>query len=181
MTEVRVVFRETPWLGLAPRGTPRPPANELVLRIGPKPGARLRLQAKAAEGLALRPIDLDMEFAAMGGEGPTAYEVLLEAALRGESFHFARQDVGRGDVARRAAADRRAAAGRGVRARHLGAEDRRRSDPRPRRLERPVAAVTRRKLTPWMIGVGGASRALPPPRGDPGALGREWGQDAGRE
>jgi glucose-6-phosphate 1-dehydrogenase len=29
----------------------------------------------------------------MGGEGPTAYEVLLEAALRGQSFHFARQDV----------------------------------------------------------------------------------------
>jgi len=51
------------------------------------------LQAKAAEGMALRPIDLDMEFASMGGEGPTAYEVLLEAALRGESYHFARQDV----------------------------------------------------------------------------------------
>ncbi len=43
--------------------------------------------------MALRPIDLDMEFASMGGEGPTAYEVLLEAALRGESYHFARQDV----------------------------------------------------------------------------------------
>ena len=93
VTEVRVVFKETPWLGLAPRGTPRPPGNELVLRIGPKPGARLKLQAKAAEGMALRPIDLDMEFASMGGEGPTAYEVLLEAALRGESYHFARQDV----------------------------------------------------------------------------------------
>ena len=93
VTEVRVVFNETPWLGLAPRGTPRPPGNELVLRIGPKPGARLMLQAKAAEGMALRPIDLDMEFASMGGEGPTAYEVLLEAALHGESYHFARQDV----------------------------------------------------------------------------------------
>jgi glucose-6-phosphate 1-dehydrogenase len=93
VTEVRVVFKETPWLGLAPRGTPRPAGNELVLRIGPKPGARLMLQAKAAEGMALRPIDLDMEFASMGGEGPTAYEVLLEAALHGESYHFARQDV----------------------------------------------------------------------------------------
>jgi len=94
VTEVRVVFRATPWLGLAPRGTPRPPADELVLRIGPEPGARLSLQAKAADThLAVRTVDLDMEFAAMGGDGPTAYEVLLEAALRGESFHFARQDV----------------------------------------------------------------------------------------
>jgi glucose-6-phosphate 1-dehydrogenase len=93
VTEVRVVFRATPWLGLTPRGTPRPPSNELVLRIGPKPGARLALQAKASEGMALRSIDLDMDFASMGGEGPSAYEVLLEAALRGESFHFARQDV----------------------------------------------------------------------------------------
>ena len=93
VTEVRIVFRTTPWLGLAPRGTPRPPANELVLRIGPKPGARFGLQAKAPEGMALRTVDLEMEFAAMGGEGPTAYEVLLEAALLGETFHFARQDV----------------------------------------------------------------------------------------
>jgi len=93
VTEVRIVFKQTPWLGLAPRDMPRPPANELVLRIGPQPGARLDLQAKAPEGMALRTVELDMEFATMGGEGPTAYEVLLEAALRGESFHFARQDV----------------------------------------------------------------------------------------
>jgi glucose-6-phosphate 1-dehydrogenase len=95
VTEVRMVFKTPPWLGLAPRHLPRPPANELVLRIGPTPGARLGLQAKGVgtDMTRLRSVDLDMEFAAMGGEGPTAYEVLLEAALRGESFHFARQDV----------------------------------------------------------------------------------------
>ncbi len=95
VTEVRIVFKATPWLGLAPRHAPRPPANELVLRIGPEPGARLGLQAKAigSDMSRLRSVDLDMEFDAMGGEVPTAYEVLLEAALRGESFHFARQDV----------------------------------------------------------------------------------------
>ena len=64
-----------------------------MLRIGPKPGARLRLQAKDAEKPALRPVQLDMEFAAFGGEGPTPYEVLLDAAMRGESSHFARQDA----------------------------------------------------------------------------------------
>ena len=29
----------------------------------------------------------------MGGEGPTPYEVLLHAALQGDSSHFARQDA----------------------------------------------------------------------------------------
>ena len=94
VTEVRLVFRPTPWLGLAPRGTPRPPANELVLRIDPRPGARLSMQAKGIDDAALlRTVELDMDFASMGGEGPTAYEVLLEAALRGDWVHFARQDV----------------------------------------------------------------------------------------
>src|SRR6476659_1060711 len=94
VTEVRLVFRPTPWLGLAPRGTPRPPANELVLRIDPRPGARLSMQAKGIDDAALlRTVELDMDFASMGGEGPTAYEVLLGAALRGDWVHFARQDV----------------------------------------------------------------------------------------
>ena len=33
-----------------------------------------------------------MEFADEGGEGPTAYEVLLGAAIEGDSTHFMRQD-----------------------------------------------------------------------------------------
>lgn len=93
VTEVRVVFNTTPWLGFVPREAPRPEPNQLVLRIGPGPGARLRMQAKAAEGFDLRPVQLDMEFAEFGGEGPTAYEVLLDAAMRGDSSHFARQDA----------------------------------------------------------------------------------------
>jgi glucose-6-phosphate 1-dehydrogenase len=93
VTEVRVVFNTTPWLGFVPRETPRPEPNQLVLRIGPRPGARMRMQAKEAGGVGLRPVQLDMEFASMGGEGPTPYEVLLDAAMRGESRHFARQDA----------------------------------------------------------------------------------------
>ena len=93
VTEVRVVFKTIPWLGFAPKGSPRPEPNQLVLRIGPRPGARLRMQAKDADGPFLRPVQLDMEFAEFGGEGPTAYEVLLDAALRGVSRHFARQDA----------------------------------------------------------------------------------------
>ncbi len=93
VTEVRIVFATTPWLGFAPKDTPRPEPNQLVLRIGPQPGARLRMQAKEADGPLLRPVQLDMEFASMGGEGPTPYEVLLEAAMQGESRHFTRQDA----------------------------------------------------------------------------------------
>jgi glucose-6-phosphate 1-dehydrogenase len=37
-------------------------------------------------------INLDMEFAREGKEGPTAYEVLLYAALVGDSKRFTRQD-----------------------------------------------------------------------------------------
>jgi glucose-6-phosphate 1-dehydrogenase len=52
------------------------------------------MQAKGIDEAALlRTVELDMDFASMGGEGPTAYEVLLEAALRGDWVHFARQDV----------------------------------------------------------------------------------------
>jgi glucose-6-phosphate 1-dehydrogenase len=93
VTEVRVVFNTTPWLGFVPKDSPRPEANQLVLRIGPNPGARLRLQAKAADGPTLRSVQLDMEFEEFGGEGPIAYEVLLKAALDGDSSHFARQDA----------------------------------------------------------------------------------------
>ena len=92
ITEIRIVFKDAPWLGFAPKHAPRPEPNQLVLRIGPIPGARLRLQAKQAEVFAARSIHLDMTFATMGGEGPTAYEVLLHAALIGDASHFARQD-----------------------------------------------------------------------------------------
>ena len=93
VTEVRVVFNTTPWLGFVPKDAPRPEPNQLVLRIGPKPGARMRMQAKDAHGPGLRSVQLDMEFESFGGEGPTPYEVLLDAAMRGDSDNFARQDA----------------------------------------------------------------------------------------
>jgi glucose-6-phosphate 1-dehydrogenase len=93
VTEIRVVFNTTPWLGFVPKDAPRPEANQLVLRIGPRPGARLRMQAKEADGPGLRSVQLDMEFESFGGDGPTPYEVLLDAAMRGDSSHFARQDA----------------------------------------------------------------------------------------
>ncbi len=92
VTEVRVVFKHPPRLGFASTHMRRPDPNHMVLRIGPMPGARLRLQAKGAEGAGLRTIHLDMDFADEGGEGHTPYEELLHAAMRGDMSHFARED-----------------------------------------------------------------------------------------
>ena len=38
------------------------------------------------------PIELEMRFSEEGGEGPTPYEVLLDAAMNGQSTRFTRQD-----------------------------------------------------------------------------------------
>lgn len=92
VTEVRLVFRRPPDIGLGNDGGHKPEANQLVLRIDPRPGASLRLQAKAALGPGMRSIHLDMDFADEGGDGPTPYEQLLTAALRGDHSEFARQD-----------------------------------------------------------------------------------------
>jgi glucose-6-phosphate 1-dehydrogenase len=93
VTEVRIIFRRPPWLGFAPNGTARPEPDQLVLRISPKPGARLALVAQKADETGLHQVQLDMDFASMGGEGPTAYEVLLRAAMAGDPSHFAREDI----------------------------------------------------------------------------------------
>ena len=50
------------------------------------------LDAQRADQPGASEIELDMEFAQEGGEGATPYEVLLHAALVGDSSHFTRQD-----------------------------------------------------------------------------------------
>ncbi len=94
VTEVRVIFRRPPWPPppFAPKVS-RPEPNQLVLRIGPKPGARLSLVAQQADAVGLRPVHLQMNFASMGGEGPTPYEVLLHAVVVGDKSQFAREDL----------------------------------------------------------------------------------------
>ncbi len=92
VTEVRVLFRRPAPLGGHAREKVES-TNELVLRIDPAPGARLRLIAKAASGSGTRGIHLDMDFADQGGDGPTPYEQLLTGAMRGDRSLFARQDA----------------------------------------------------------------------------------------
>jgi glucose-6-phosphate 1-dehydrogenase len=92
-TEIRIIFKEIPWLGFVPREAPRPEPDELVLRIGPNPGTSLRVQARVVDTPRPRLVDLDLDFGKVGGDSPTAYEFLLNAAMDGDRTHFARQDL----------------------------------------------------------------------------------------
>ena len=90
-TELRLVFKKPPKLRFAGSGTEAEP-NQLVVKLDPSPGIRLIVQAHRADRPGGSRIDLDMEFAEEGGEGPTPYEVLLHAAMVGDSTRFTRQD-----------------------------------------------------------------------------------------
>jgi glucose-6-phosphate 1-dehydrogenase len=90
-TELRLVFRQAPRLAFTPRHR-APEPNQLVVKLDPSTGIRLVFDAHRADRPGLAPIELDMEFADEGGEGPTPYEVLLHAAIVGDSTHFTRQD-----------------------------------------------------------------------------------------
>ena len=69
-TELRVVFRRPPKLGFA--GWSRlPEPSQLVVKLDPSTGVRLLVDAQRHETIEPEQINLDMEFAQEGGEGPT--------------------------------------------------------------------------------------------------------------
>jgi glucose-6-phosphate 1-dehydrogenase len=90
-TEVRLVFKHPPRLGFGLRAADSPP-DQIVIRLDPSTGIRFELDARRAASPNARGISLDMKFADEGGEGATPYEVLLHAAMVGESVRFTRQD-----------------------------------------------------------------------------------------
>jgi glucose-6-phosphate 1-dehydrogenase len=90
-TELRLVFRQPPRLGFGLVAR-RPEPNQLVVRLDPATGIRMLIEAQRAGSRQPEEITLDMEFAAEGGEGPAPYEVLLHAAMLGDSTRFTRQD-----------------------------------------------------------------------------------------
>jgi glucose-6-phosphate 1-dehydrogenase len=89
-TEVRLVFKHAPQLGFAALEQ-RPEPNQLVIRLDPSTGVRMILDARRGDASRAAPIPFDVEFAEWGGEA-TPYEVLLHAAVLGESNRFTRQD-----------------------------------------------------------------------------------------
>jgi glucose-6-phosphate 1-dehydrogenase len=90
-TELRLVFKHAPRLGFAVLER-RPEPNQLVIKLDPTTGVRIVLDARRADARVAAPIQFDVEFADMGGEGATPYEVLLEAAMNGNTARFPRQD-----------------------------------------------------------------------------------------
>jgi glucose-6-phosphate 1-dehydrogenase len=90
-TELRLVFKHPPRLGFRAFGN-MPTANQLVVKMDPTTGIRLIVDAHRADHRGSAPVELDLEFADAGGEGPTPYEVLLHAAMVGDSMRFTRQD-----------------------------------------------------------------------------------------
>ena len=91
-TELRLVFKHPPRLGFGIVGAEGPEPNQLVIKLDPSTGIQLVVDAQRAGTRRPERIDLDMEFAEQGGEGATPYEVLLHAAMLGDSKRFTRQD-----------------------------------------------------------------------------------------
>jgi glucose-6-phosphate 1-dehydrogenase len=91
-TELRLLFRHPPRLHFVSTDRRLPQPNQVVFKIDPTTGIRLELAAQRADKPGANLIEFDMEFAQEGGEGATPYEVLLHAALVGDSTYFTRQD-----------------------------------------------------------------------------------------
>ncbi len=92
-TELRLVFTRAAAMGFRLARCRADPEAEPARRQA-RPDDR---HSAAPRGLARRPalmqqIHIDMEFADEGGEGPAPYEVLLHAAMQGDSTRFTRQD-----------------------------------------------------------------------------------------
>ncbi len=90
-SEVTVVFRRPPDLGIGHGKTPEP--NKMTIRIEPTPGSRMRLYAKKAGEEAFEPADLEVLFERSPGEDPEPYERLLGDALAGVHTLFTRQET----------------------------------------------------------------------------------------
>jgi glucose-6-phosphate 1-dehydrogenase len=89
-TELRLVFKRPPRLGF--HSGRAPDADQLVVRLDPSTGVRLMLEAQRGEPAEPEQINLDKDFGREGGDVPAPYEVLLHAAMQGDSTRFKRQD-----------------------------------------------------------------------------------------
>jgi glucose-6-phosphate 1-dehydrogenase len=90
-TEMRLVMRKPPRIGFHQKSR-RPEPSQLVVKLDPSTGIRLLVEAQRAGIPEPELVTLDLEFEEQGGEGPAPYEVLLHAAMEGDSARFTRQD-----------------------------------------------------------------------------------------
>jgi glucose-6-phosphate 1-dehydrogenase len=66
--------------------------DQLVVKLDPTTGLRIQLAARRTDLDLGEQIRLDVEFGQQGGQEATPYEVLLDAAMRGQTTRFTRQD-----------------------------------------------------------------------------------------
>ena len=90
-TELRLVFRHPPRLGFAAQGR-RPEPDQLIMRLDPSAGIRMLVEAQRGEAVEPEQMPMDVEFPGAAADEPAPYEVLLHAAMRGDSARFKRQD-----------------------------------------------------------------------------------------
>jgi glucose-6-phosphate 1-dehydrogenase len=90
-TEVRVVFKRPPHLAVG-RGA-KPGHNEMIVRIDPLPGARMRFIAKKPGDEDFEDADLDVLFEKEPGVEPEPYERLLDDAINGRMDLFTPMDA----------------------------------------------------------------------------------------
>ena len=88
-TELRLIFRKPPRLGMGLPGVHTPDPSELVVRLDPPAGLRMTVNAHRGYGMGPAPVNLDKDFT---GQHTVPYEVLLHAALAGNPTRFTRQD-----------------------------------------------------------------------------------------
>ena len=91
-TELRLIFKRPPRLGLRRLNQRPPEPNQLVIRLDPSAGVRLKFETRQAWDADPQTSLLDLSLGREGTDAPTPYEVLLNAALVGDSTRFARQD-----------------------------------------------------------------------------------------
>jgi glucose-6-phosphate 1-dehydrogenase len=91
-TELRLLFKQPPRVHFVGDAHRTPQTNMIVFRIDPHTGIQMVLAAERADQPGPGRIEFDLEFEREGGPGATPYEVLLYAAIVGDSTHFTRQD-----------------------------------------------------------------------------------------
>ena len=89
-TELRLVFHQPPRLGFAQ--LMHPEADQIIIRLDPSAGIRFVVSVKRIDAAQAEPINFDMEFSRDPTQEATPYEVLLHAAMAGQSVRFMRQD-----------------------------------------------------------------------------------------
>jgi glucose-6-phosphate 1-dehydrogenase len=90
-TEFRLLFHRPPRLRLLAPGQRGPEPNQLVMRLDPSTGVRLRLDTRAEDGDPAA-YNWDRVHGREGEDLASPYEVLLHAAMIGNPIRFARQD-----------------------------------------------------------------------------------------